>query len=52
METYNTSNHTQFSGVETTPRFDVAGKQVNARFAEVTSARGTRVMQGSLPFTF
>ncbi len=51
-ETYNTFNHTQFSGVDSTPRFDVQGNQVNQRFGEVTSARGARVMQASLRFTF
>jgi len=51
-ERYNIFNHTQFQDVDTTPRFDVSGAQVNARFGQVTSARGARVMQGSLRFTF
>ncbi len=49
---YNTFNHTQFLGVDSTARFDAAGRQVNQRFGEVISARGARVMQGSLRFSF
>ncbi|MBI3473234.1 MAG: hypothetical protein HY013_17905, partial [Candidatus Solibacter usitatus] len=51
-EMYNAFNHTQFSGVDTTARFDPQGNQVNARFGQVTSTRSPRVMQGSVRFTF
>jgi hypothetical protein len=51
-EMYNAFNHTQFSGVDSTARFDPQGNQVNARFGQVTSARSARVMQASLRFTF
>lgn len=51
-EIYNAFNHTQYSGVDTTARFDANGNQVNTRFGQVTSARSARVMQGSLRFTF
>ncbi len=51
-EMYNAFNHTQFSGVDSTARFDAAGNQVNARFGEVTSARTERRMQASLRFNF
>ncbi|MBI5281857.1 MAG: TonB-dependent receptor [Candidatus Solibacter usitatus] len=51
-EMYNAFNHTQFSGVDTTARFDLQGSQVNARFGQVTSTRTPRVMQGALRFTF
>ena len=51
-EMYNAFNHTQFSGVDTTARFDPQGAQVNARFGQVTSTRTPRVMQGALRFTF
>lgn len=51
-EMYNAFNHTQFSGVDTTARFDPAGNQVNARFGQVTSTRSPRVMQISLRFVF
>ena len=52
-ETYNTFNHTQFSGLDTTARFDTAtGEQVNARFGELTGARPARIMQLALRFLF
>jgi len=52
-ETYNTFNHTQFSGVDTTARFDTAtGQQVNARFGEMTAARPARIMQLGLRLLF
>jgi Carboxypeptidase regulatory-like domain/TonB-dependent Receptor Plug Domain len=51
-EVYNAFNHTQWSGVETTARFDASGKQVNERFGQVNAARQARVMQGSLRLTF
>jgi hypothetical protein len=52
-ETYNTFNHTQFSGLDTTARFDPAtGEQANRRFGEMTGARPARIMQLSLRFLF
>jgi hypothetical protein len=51
-EMYNAFNHTQFSDVDTTARFDATGKQVNARFGQVIATRLPRRMQGSLRFTF
>ncbi|HYT67040.1 MAG TPA: carboxypeptidase-like regulatory domain-containing protein [Vicinamibacterales bacterium] len=51
-EMYNVFNHTQFNGVDTTARFDAAGKQVNPTFGQVTSTRSPRIMQGSLRFSF
>jgi hypothetical protein len=52
-ETYNTFNHTQFSGLDTTARFDPAtGQQVNARFGELTGARPARIMQLGVRFLF
>ncbi len=51
-EMYNAFNHTQFSGVDSTARFDPQGNQVNARFGQVTSTRSARVMQVSLRFSF
>ncbi len=51
-ELYNAFNHTQFSGLDTAARFDLAGNQVNARFGEFTSARSPRVMQMALRFHF
>lgn len=57
-EFYNAFNHTQFSGIDATARFDdnvnsaTYRQQINTRFGQVTSARSARVMQGSLRFTF
>ncbi|MEK7409469.1 MAG: hypothetical protein AAB225_30760 [Acidobacteriota bacterium] len=51
-ELYNVFNHTQFSGVDSTARFDPAGAQVNGRFGQATSARMPRIMQVSLRFRF
>ena len=38
FEAYNAFNHTQFSSVDTTARFDAAGNQVNTRFGAFTAA--------------
>ncbi len=51
-EFYNTFNHTQYSGVDNTARFDPAGNQVNPTFGQITSTRSPRIMQGSLRFRF
>lgn len=51
-ETYNTFNHTQFSNVDTTARFDPAGTQVNARFGQLIATRNPRRMQVAVKFIF
>jgi hypothetical protein len=51
-EIYNAFNHTQWSSIDTTARFDASGNQVNTRFGQVNGARPARVMQGSLRLTF
>jgi hypothetical protein len=51
-EMYNVFNHTQFSGVDTTARFNAAGAQVNPTFGQINASRSPRIMQGSLRFTF
>ena len=51
-EAYNAFNHTQYSSLNTSARFDPAGAQANALFGQVTGTRSPRVMQGSLRFTF
>ena len=52
-ELYNAFNHSQFSGLDTTARFDSAtGEQINSRLSEFTSARTPRQMQLALRFTF
>ena len=51
-ELYNAFNHTQYTGVDTTTRFDAQGNQVNARFGELTSAAAARRIQLALRFSF
>jgi hypothetical protein len=42
LETYNTFNHAQFSGVDTGARFDANGNQVNARFGQYNATLDAR----------
>ena len=51
-ETFNTFNHTQFSGVGTTANFAADGTQTNTTFGKVTSARDGRKMMLGLKFSF
>ncbi|MCX6632887.1 MAG: hypothetical protein NTW28_35260, partial [Candidatus Solibacter sp.] len=52
-EMYNAFNHTQFSGVDSTARFDAQGLPItNSTFGQVTSARTPRQMQLALRFVF
>jgi len=52
-EFYNAFNHTQFSGLDATARFDTAtGEQVNRRFGEFTAARNPRQIQFALRVFF
>ena len=52
-EFYNLLNHTQFTSIDTTARFDPAtGAQTNGRFGLPTAARNPRLMQASLRFRF
>ena len=51
-EMYNAFNHTQFSGLNTTARFDTTGSQVDTTFGQVTATRSPRIMQASLRLTF
>jgi hypothetical protein len=52
-EFYNLFNHTQFSSMNTTARFDPAtGAQTNGQFGQATAARTPRMMQVSLRFRF
>jgi hypothetical protein len=44
-EAYNVFNHTQFSAVDTNPKFDALGNQVNPTFGQLTAARDPRIMQ-------
>lgn len=51
-EFYNIWNHTQFSGYNTSARFDASGKQINAAFGQLSSTRDPRKVQLSLRFMF
>jgi hypothetical protein len=52
-ELYNAFNHTQFSAVDATARFDPAtGQQVNSRMGQYTAARTPRTMQFALRLSF
>jgi hypothetical protein len=51
-EFFNAFNHTQFSGYDTTARFDATGKQVNANFGAYNGARDPRRIQLSLRLMF
>lgn len=52
VETYNTFNHTQFTAINTTPRFDITGNQVNSSFGKVGAAADPRYMQLAVRFSF
>jgi len=45
LESYNTFNHTQFSALNTTARFDLQGNQVDPLFLEPTAALSARRVQ-------
>jgi hypothetical protein len=49
---FNAWNHTQFSGLDTTARFNPAGQQTNPTFGAFTSARPPRIVQLSARFVF
>lgn len=52
MDTYNAFNHTQFSGVNATARFDANGNQINTGFGVINGARAPRRSEGSIRVTF
>ena len=51
-EAYNTFNHTQYSGVDTTIQFNAAGQNIRASTGNITSARDPRIMQFALRVNF
>jgi hypothetical protein len=51
-EFFNSWNHTQFSGLDTSARFDTTGKQVNPTFGSFTAARAPRIIQFSARIMF
>lgn len=52
LETYNTFNHTQYSGLNTTLQFDSTGKMINTAFDTPNAARPPRRMQIAVRITF
>ena len=52
LEMYNAFNHTQFTGVDTTARFDGSGNQVNALFGSYTAAANSRRIVMGLKLNF
>ncbi len=51
-EAYNAFNHTQFSTINSTARFDAAGAQINAALGQATAARRPRYIQLALRLSF
>ena len=52
-EAYNAFNHTQYTNLDTTARFNPAtGAQTNVTFGQVTAAGSPRIMQLALRFLF
>ena len=51
-EFYNTLNHTQFSAVNTDPKFDKNGVPTNLAFGQYTAARQPRRVQLAIRLTF
>jgi hypothetical protein len=49
---YNAFNHTQFSDVNNTARFDINGNQVNNLFGQVSAAANPRYLQFAARFKF
>jgi hypothetical protein len=45
LESYNTLNHTQFSNISQSPRFDAQGNQADPLFLQPTAARAPRRVQ-------
>jgi hypothetical protein len=52
LETYNTFNHTQFSGINSTAQFNTQAQQVNTAFLLPTAARPARYVQVAMRLTF
>ncbi len=52
VEAFNAWNHTQFSGLDTSAKFNLAGAQTNPTFGSFTSARSPRIIQFSARAVF
>ena len=51
-EFFNAWNHTQFSNVDSTARFNPAGAQINTLFGSYSASRPPRTIQFSLKLAF
>jgi hypothetical protein len=51
-EMFNAFNHTQFTGLNSTARFDTTGRQIDSTFGQFTSAANPRIMQLSVRIVF
>jgi len=45
FEFYNAFNHTQFTGLDMTARFDASGSQINSDLGAFTAAGSLRIIQ-------
>ena len=52
LETYNTFNHTQFNGINSTAQFNTLGQQVNTAFLLPNGARPARYVQIAMRVSF
>lgn len=52
LEAYNAFNHTQFSWIDTTARFDASGNLTNTTFGQITQSRTPRQVQLALRLSF
>ena len=52
LETYNTFNHTQFTAMNASARFDADGNQVNRQFGQYTASAAARRLVLGLKFYF
>jgi hypothetical protein len=52
LKTYNTFNHTQFSGINLTAQFNTAGTQINTAFLTPNAARPPRYAQIAVRISF
>jgi hypothetical protein len=52
LESFNAWNHTQFTGIDSTARFDTAGVQTNPTFGAFNAARAGRKLQLSARIIF
>jgi hypothetical protein len=52
IESYNTMNHTQFNGINSTAQFNTLGQQINTAFLQPNAARPPRILQLGIRLSF